>query len=172
MADTQKIAYKLAATIGGVGVASGVPFGAATGEVDVGAYRTGGISGQQSTISPGVTAVTDTYSKVEVDAKLALSAEKAGRATDGIASQLSLVLAGLADLKADVSSVKNDNKNTRLTIVITVVGATLAALGALWTTQGSMVTAMGNHLSSFQAGLSIAGAAQPPPPVSAPPVKK
>ena len=51
-------------------------------------------------------------------------------------------------MKAELSVVKADNKFTRLTIIIAIVGSVIAGLAALWVTQA-------NLLAAFQSGLSI-----------------
>lgn len=118
----------------------------------------------------------DSYSKSEIDAKLALSAEKAGRSTDGIASQLALVLSGLERLTKDVhdfkleakadavlmrSEVKDDYKNVKNTLIGVAVGAVgivIAIVALAYTQAGNMTTANGNVLSAFSAGQASAEA--------------
>ena len=124
--------------------------------------------------------MTDTYSKTEIDAKMALNAERAGRASDGIASKMDRLLDAItaigkdvADFKADskasitalAADVKTDYQNTRstinnfalgsLAIVITVV---LGVVVLVWAAQGNMTTANGNVLSAFGSGKEAAEA--------------
>jgi len=98
-------------------------------------------------------------SREEIDARLSLVeargetrfAEISGkldRVTDSIAHLGSGLKKDVEGLENALREVKNDNRNTRWTIVITVVASALAALGALWTTQG-------NLLSAFQARLAV-----------------
>ena len=58
----------------------------------------------------------------------------------------------ITDLRTEISTlkddIKSDNKLTRWTVVGVVVASILAAVGALWTTQG-------NLLSAFQAGIAL-----------------
>lgn len=95
--------------------------------------------------------MTDTYSKTEVDAKLALAAERTGRATDRVEGKLDRVLESLIGLKesvhTDLTAVKADNRNTRNTISAVFIGTVIAALAALWATQA-------NLLAAFQSGLT------------------
>ena len=62
-----------------------------------------------------------------------------------------------ADLSGRMAEVRADNRNTRFTIVITVVVAVLAAGGALWTTQS-------NLLNAFSTGIAV-GRAPPAAPI-------
>jgi hypothetical protein len=121
--------------------------------------------------------MSSTPSREEIDAKLALVeartearfAELSGkldRISDGIAtfnatvqSELLSVRNDIKEARADVREVKQDNRNTRWTIIITVIASVLAALGALWTTQGSL-------LSAFQVRLAMPNS---PSPSSSPP---
>lgn len=102
-------------------------------------------------------------SREEIDAKLATVearvetrfvelSGKLDRIGDAVASFHSSVEKNLSrldgkfdQLRADLS---NDNKFTRWTIAGIFVGSLLAALGALWVTQGNM-------LASFQTGISL-----------------
>ena len=118
----------------------------------------------------GVHAVTDTYSKAELDAKLALDAERAARASDGIAGKVDRVLDAIAaigkdladfkkDARADASAlrieVRDDYKNTRNTLIGVAVGAVgivLAIIALTYGMAGNMTTANGNVLAAFGAG--------------------
>lgn len=94
-----------------------------------------------------------TYSKTEIDAKLALSEEKAGRANDGILTKLDLVLEAMksasartdtviGSLSEKLEEVRDDNKNTRRVTLVTVVLSALAAVAAIYAAQANNIAAM------------------------------
>jgi hypothetical protein len=95
----------------------------------------------------------------EIDAKLA-SVEartetrfvelsgKIDRVIDAIGRSNTDFIAVTGDLRTEMREVKTDNKNTRTTIIVTIIVAILAAIGALWVTQSNM-------LASFQAGVTL-----------------
>lgn len=88
--------------------------------------------------------MTDSYTKTEMDAKLALQAERAARASDDLKRDVQEILKavagitqGLIDLKGEV---RDDNKQTRNTIITFALGSlgvviTIAAL--VWGAQGN-----------------------------------
>lgn len=175
MVDTQKLAYTLAATISSAGVAGGVPIGAsvATGAVDASGYPASATSGQQQTTLPQVTTVTDTYSKAETDAKLALAAEKAGRVSDGLSAKLDRVLdaittagektdARVAALTEKVGDVMDDNKSTRRITLVTVVVSVIAAVAAIYAAQANNIAAMQVGIESTRDAIAATAPAVTP----------
>lgn len=54
----------------------------------------------------------------------------------------------LGALKYEIREVRQDNKSTRRTIIITVVGAVIAALAAAWAAQSNLI-------SAFSVGISV-----------------
>ena len=50
-------------------------------------------------------------------------------------------------IEKELVDVRSDNKTTRITIIVAVVGSIIAGLAALWVTQSNM-------LASFAAGLA------------------
>ena len=73
---------------------------------------------------------------------------KIDRVVDSIASMRGEVSARLGQVERELTTVKSDNKFTRLTIVVAVVGSVIAGIAALWVTQA-------NLLSAFQTGISL-----------------
>jgi hypothetical protein len=112
----------------------------------------------------------------EIDAKLAVVEARAetrfvelggkmDRVADSIESFKGTVTAELAGVRTELATVKADNKFTRLTIVIAVIGSAIAGLGALWVTQA-------NQLAAFSTGLLVHETTAPPPapgPTTTPP---
>lgn len=49
---------------------------------------------------------------------------------------------GMSDLKNEMKEVRQDNRSTRRTIILTVIGAVIAALAALWATQDNLLSAI------------------------------
>jgi hypothetical protein len=98
-------------------------------------------------------------SREEVDAKLQAQEartetqfvkldSKIDRVLESNNSLTKLVTSELGRVSKELNETKTDNKNTRTTIVVTVVASVLAALGAIWLTQS-------NLLSAFQTGVTI-----------------
>lgn len=73
---------------------------------------------------------------------------KIDRIVDSIAALNGAVTNELEDVKRELVIVKADNKFSRLTIIIAIVGSVLAGLAALYVTQA-------NLLAAFQTGLSL-----------------
>jgi predicted nucleic acid-binding Zn-ribbon protein len=103
----------------------------------------------------------------EVDAKLDVASARAetrfvelsakiDRLADSIANLNSNLTKEITTVSAELKEVKADNKDTRYTIIITVIAATIAALAALWTTQSNLI-------SAFQTGASIRSEQTIPP---------
>lgn len=95
----------------------------------------------------------------EIDAKLVAAEARAetrfielsgkiDRLTDLVTTSVGQLTGEVGRVRSEMRDVKDDNKNTRWTIVITVIVTILAALAALWTTQGNLI-------SAFNAGLAV-----------------
>ena len=91
----------------------------------------------------------------EMDAKLATVEARAETRFAELSGKLDRILDSMSaatersiELRADIAGVKSDNKFTRLTIIVAVFASVLAAVAALWTTQGDL-------LSAFQTGLAL-----------------
>jgi hypothetical protein len=87
---------------------------------------------------------------VELSGKIDRIADAITSSNNSLTQQVSTLR---TDVDRDLRAVLADNRNTRWTIVITIVAAILAALAALWGTQASL-------LSAFQAGLAVHGEQQ------------
>jgi hypothetical protein len=118
--------------------------------------------------------MADPPTREEFDAKLATVEARAetrftelsgkiDRIADSISSFSSTVKGELIDLRAEMRAVKSDNKFTRVSIIIAVVAAVLAGLGALWVTNTLILT-------SFQSGIALhdAQTTSPHPPTTSP----
>lgn len=85
---------------------------------------------------------------VDLTAKIEAAANSIGTSIGRMESDLQAVRLEVQNVNAEVEDVKKDNKATRWTIVITVIGSVLAGLAALYTVQGSL-------LQAFQTGVSL-----------------
>lgn len=175
--SSQPPSFRLKATLSSV-LATAAPIIATAGSPlaqDV--HAAAAVSTQLPPKVGGEQIVTDSYTKTEMDAKLALQAERAARASDDVKRDVQEILKavagitqGLIDLKGEV---RDDNKQTRNTIITFALGSlgvviTIAAL--VWGAQGNMTTQNGNVLAAFGAGKEAevaareaAAAATPPP---------
>lgn len=88
---------------------------------------------------------------------------KIDRVMDSIIATGNRVTEEIGFVKVEMAAVKSDNKWTRWTIIIALVTSVIAGIGALWVTQGNM-------LSAFQAGLSLK--TEQSQPLQAPPIKR
>lgn len=146
---------------GSLGVAGPVVFTAAGGFVPAPAMAT--ISAeppsqpptnvQFSTQQPGtvgIEAMTDAYTKAEIDAKLEVVQAKAETVRVGIEAKLDRVLEAIGDLRAkvhtDLEGVKDDNKATRRVVIVTIVVSVFAAIAAIYAAQA-------NNIAALQVGL-------------------
>jgi hypothetical protein len=74
--------------------------------------------------------------------------DKLDRMADQLGTFQSLVIDRAKQLEGAIEAVKRENVSTRITIIVTVVGAVIAGLAALWATQS-------NLLQAFQTGLTV-----------------
>lgn len=118
----------------------------------------------------GSVSMSDTPTREEINAKLEAAearsetrftelSGKIDRITESIASFSASVSRELHAVHEQMVEVKRDNRETRWTIVVTVILAILAAIGALWVTQA-------NLLAAFQTGISLRQESSPNPPAS------
>jgi hypothetical protein len=105
----------------------------------------------------------------EIDAKLAAVeartearfvelSGKIDRVIDAISRSNTDFTTVAGQLRKEMGEVKTDNKNTRWTITATMILALLAAIAALWLTQG-------NLLAAFQASLTLHEISNNQPPI-------
>jgi hypothetical protein len=87
---------------------------------------------------------------------------KIDRVADSMNSVASRVIDSMNSVASELRIIKSDNTYTRWTIIVTVVGAVLAALGVIWVTQANM-------LASFQAGIALRTETKEAPSVPSPP---
>jgi hypothetical protein len=73
---------------------------------------------------------------------------KIDRLTDLVTSSVATSTNEFVLVERRLTEVRDDNKNTRWTIVVTVIISMLAAMGALWATQN-------NLLAAFSAGIAL-----------------
>lgn len=118
-------------------------------------HRAGTTSGSQRMDLPPAAAkgtpMSDHPTHRELDAKLEAVEARAQTHFAELRNDiknLTSAITGEHGVVAQMRDIKADNKNTRVTIAITVIGATLAALAALWTTQGSLLSAMQANLAA------------------------
>lgn len=64
-----------------------------------------------------------------------------------LSGKMDRIVDALQTVRTELATVKADNKFTRLTIIIAVIGSAIAGIAALWVTQG-------NLLAAFVAGLA------------------
>lgn len=116
------------------------------------AYRqvTSGSSGDDNSEK-----VMSEVSREEMNAKLEAVESRLDAKLAGISADIRVLASAVGDIKGeignlrnDVQEVKADNKNTRTTIIITIIGSILAAGAALWSTQS-------NLLAAFQSGIEL-----------------
>jgi len=88
----------------------------------------------------------------EFDAKLAVVEARSETRFMELSGKIDRVVDAVGILNSTVEKelgrVRDDNKFTRLTIIVAVVGSVIAGLAALWVTQSNM-------LASFSAGLAL-----------------
>jgi hypothetical protein len=98
-------------------------------------------------------------SREEMDAKFDAAEARSETRFVELSGKLDRVVDSISSLRNEVVAVRADNKFTRLTIIVAVVGSVIAGLAALWVTQSNM-------LASFTAGIALHEAK---PAASAPP---
>jgi hypothetical protein len=92
----------------------------------------------------------------EIDAKLATVEARTETRFVELSGKLDRVVDSISSLRGEVGAVRTDNKFTRLTIIVAVVGSVIAGLAALWVTQSNM-------LASFSAGIALHDTPKLPP---------
>jgi hypothetical protein len=99
----------------------------------------------------GERAMSD-ITREELDAKLAAAEARTQTRFVELSAKSDRVADSIDRIGADfvrvAKEIKEDNKSTRNTIVIAIVGGIIAGLAALWVTQSNM-------LSSFQLGIAL-----------------
>jgi hypothetical protein len=90
-----------------------------------------------------------------VDAKLATVEARSETRFVELNGKLDRIVDSIGGLAKEIGTVKADNRFTRLTITVAIVGSVIAGIAALWVTQA-------NLLAAFQTGLSLHGEQTPP----------
>lgn len=94
------------------------------------------------------TPMADDVTREELNAKLETVEARTETRFMELSGKMDRVADSISSLRSEVSAVRADNKFTRSTIIVAVVGSVIAGLAALWVTQSNM-------LASFSAGIAL-----------------